>query len=586
MRGQRLGVPFLDAAAGALGHSRSKNARHRRRQSSRPRWAGNASELDRGVLELGVTGDFDASRFVVAAIRCAEARQPAAAHRSAQFADGAEGEPNFRHREQDVTARWRAQTGMRPYAVITTSLGTGPFRRYVVNVWARFSITAAISVTFACLATPAAAQVPLMSSIALTSTAGADALTVDFSGTEPAYQIVKHDDHSYDIVFQLARFAPKDRAPSRGSIVVVTPSQTAAAATLAVTASVPIVLQASRYGNRFTFIFQKLRSEAVPARTDSAVPVLEGETAELVYLKYADANEVLGMLGIDTSGSLDTSQITSPQNQSAPLMVPLGGGLAPQQTQLTPPLPIGSSSSGAQRVNEHIAINRRLNAVLLTGSPQATAALRERILLFDVPVPSITLEVKIVELTESAAKNVGISFASGGAIGTAGVQVQSFQKPSFELSLQAQILAQVENGGGRVVATPSIQALSGQSASILTGDAIPVVTNITYPGSPPTIQQQIQYINVGVQLQIQPRYSSDGFVTSRIMSQVSSVTAFLAGNIPQISQRQATTQATVRDGESYVIGGLVQENEICIASSPRTLLQAWSLTTTAQAAER
>ncbi len=50
-------------------------------------------------------------------------------------------------------------------------------------------------------------------------------------------------------------------------------------------------------------------------------------------------------------------------------------------------------------------------------------------------------------------------------------------------------------------------------------------------------------------------------MTSHIYSEVSSVTQYVNG-IPQISQRTANTTATVRDGESFVIGGLLQDNEI------------------------
>jgi general secretion pathway protein D len=50
-------------------------------------------------------------------------------------------------------------------------------------------------------------------------------------------------------------------------------------------------------------------------------------------------------------------------------------------------------------------------------------------------------------------------------------------------------------------------------------------------------------------------------VTSHIYSEVSSVTQYVNG-IPQISQRTASTIASVRDGQSFVIGGLLQDNEI------------------------
>lgn len=71
----------------------------------------------------------------------------------------------------------------------------------------------------------------------------------------------------------------------------------------------------------------------------------------------------------------------------------------------------------------------------------------------------------------------------------------------------------------------------------------------------------MQYVNVGVTLQIAPRVSTDGFVTSQIYGVVSSVTGYSQG-YPTISQREAETSASVRDGETFVIGGLTQENNL------------------------
>jgi general secretion pathway protein D len=75
------------------------------------------------------------------------------------------------------------------------------------------------------------------------------------------------------------------------------------------------------------------------------------------------------------------------------------------------------------------------------------------------------------------------------------------------------------------------------------------------------VQQQVQYVNVGVTLQITPRVSGDGFVTSHVFAVVSSVTGSSQG-YPAISQREASTSATVRDGQSFVIGGLTQDVDL------------------------
>jgi general secretion pathway protein D len=126
--------------------------------------------------------------------------------------------------------------------------------------------------------------------------------------------------------------------------------------------------------------------------------------------------------------------------------------------------------------------------------------------------------------------------------------------------LQAAIYAQVQKGEGRIVSRPRIAAQSGSTAKIITGDALPILTSIALSGVN-AVSQQVQYVNVGVTLQIAPRVSSDGFVTSQIYGVVSSVTGFSQG-YPTISQREAETSASVRDGETFVIGGLTQENNL------------------------
>jgi general secretion pathway protein D len=197
----------------------------------------------------------------------------------------------------------------------------------------------------------------------------------------------------------------------------------------------------------------------------------------------------------------------------------------------------------------------------------AIARLKAQIALIDVPVDSVILETQFVELTENGARNIGIDFnnASGQvAVGT--VQAGQFIPFGFgtdrldSAALQAAIYAQVQNGEGRIVSKPRIAAQSGSTAKIITGDALPILTAITLSGVN-GVSQQVQYVNVGVTLQIAPRVSPDGYVTSHIYGVVSSVTGFSQG-YPTISQREAETSASVKDGETFVIGGLMQDNEI------------------------
>jgi general secretion pathway protein D len=248
-----------------------------------------------------------------------------------------------------------------------------------------------------------------------------------------------------------------------------------------------------------------------------------------------------------------------------------GGVQASAPTQSFPSNPSGNEQGLAQRVSDNVAVDRRLNAIILTGSAGLVEQLRAFIATIDIPVDSVLLDTEILELNENAAKNVGIDFAPGGnqlvASGSLTIPSNSTSNiggvattPST-VTLAAQLYAEIDKGNGRILSRPRILAESGQQASILTGDAIPIITSVVVTGSSALTSQQVNYVNVGVDLQIAPRVSSDGFVTTHIYCEVSSVEGYVQG-IPEISQRTASTITTVKDGQPFVIGGLLQTTEL------------------------
>lgn len=303
-----------------------------------------------------------------------------------------------------------------------------------------------------------------------------------------------------------------------------------------------------------------LGSTATPA------PVTGGgaQVHQIIRLKYADLSEVVGLLV--PGQAIPSNDTFAPQPGAGNFGSPLGGGVAsfgsgPTFNQNA----LGFNQGVAQHINDNISIDRRLNAVILTGPPDLVATYKAFIDEIDIPLTSVMLETQIVELTDTAAVLAGIDFSNGGgplASASFGLKVgnQSLPSATGNLSLQAAVFAQIQKGNGRLIAQPRILALDGTQASIITGDALPIVTSIAVSGVN-AVQQQVQYVNVGVNLQIQPRVSSDGYITVHVYSAVSSVTGF-SQTYPQISQRQAYTSAIVKDGESFVIGGLIEKSEL------------------------
>jgi general secretion pathway protein D len=324
----------------------------------------------------------------------------------------------------------------------------------------------------------------------------------------------------------------------------------------------------------------------VPPTTSSSSSAgpAPGTITVLVPLKYADISEIAGVLvqgsNVPSNDSFSPIQTNIGTNQLNGSFGGVSGGFTTgSSSQSFASGGLGNGSNGlAQRLNDNIAVDRRLNAIVLTGTPEVIEAYKSTIDKLDVPLPSVILETEIVELDATAAQNIGIDFSPGsngivvnGSPSTSsssevsttpnGLVIKSGSTPQGAVTLAANLYAQVTKGNGKVIAKPRILAQSGQQASILTGDAIPIITSVVLTGASAVTSQQVSYINVGVDLQILPRVSSDGYVTSHIYSEVSSVTQYVQG-IPQISQRTASTSATVKDGESFVIGGLLEDDEI------------------------
>jgi general secretion pathway protein D len=298
-----------------------------------------------------------------------------------------------------------------------------------------------------------------------------------------------------------------------------------------------------------------------------------GEVFEVVKLKYADVSEIVGLLtGNQTIKSNDDFSPQEPNFGSTGAATGgyFGSGGLPASPILSAPNGILiSSDSVGQAVDGTIGIDRRLNAVILRGPPERVAQIKQEIAMLDVPVTSVVLETEFVELSETGARNLGLDFNNAnGQIGAVNV---SYSKgfPGFSdtprfggvnAGFQVALYAQIAKGEGQIVSKPRISAQSGSPAKIVTGDALPILTSIALSGVN-AVQQQVEYVNVGVTLQIAPRVTDDGFVTAHVFAVVSSVTGFSQG-YPTISQREASTSATVRDGEPFVIGGLTEESRI------------------------
>lgn len=181
----------------------------------------------------------------------------------------------------------------------------------------------------------------------------------------------------------------------------------------------------------------------------------------------------------------------------------------------------------------------------------------------------VQVEVKVVEFNKSVLRQVGISFKNINGGFSYGVSSPSDSNDGGALSSAFKLVAKSipgawdanidllqANGMARVLAEPTLVALSGQSASFLAGGELPILE----PQGLGTTT--VTFKPFGIGLTVTPTVLSADRIALKVAPEASDLDytrgITLDGTqIPAISTRRADTTVELGDGESFVIGGLV-----------------------------
>jgi len=113
-----------------------------------------------------------------------------------------------------------------------------------------------------------------------------------------------------------------------------------------------------------------------------------------------------------------------------------------------------------------------------------------------------------------------------------------------------------------ILSTPHVIAADNREAHILVGEQVPILTSTqqsTVANS--NLVQSIQYRDTGKILTILPQVNSAGLVNMEIRQEVSAVGAQVFGNTnsPSFTTREAETTVVVQNGESVLLGGIIDD---------------------------
>lgn len=246
-----------------------------------------------------------------------------------------------------------------------------------------------------------------------------------------------------------------------------------------------------------------------------------------------------------------------------------------------------------QNFNAKIEVDKSGNKLLIITSPKVISEIRTVVQAVDKPALQIMLEARIIEVAVEDEESYGIDWsrlmsvttilAEDGVDPTTGAGIvvakasevgqfpdeMPFQKIDglnnighfgrqlavFDVTLDWLL----KNNRAEVLANTRLATMNNREASLEVVDVVPYIMQTGGIGGQVTVQRE----EVGYKLFITPNVNTDGYITTTITPEVSSIFQFIGPpgqEVPWVVRRGSTTTIRVKNGESILIAGLMAAN--------------------------
>lgn len=223
-----------------------------------------------------------------------------------------------------------------------------------------------------------------------------------------------------------------------------------------------------------------------------------------------------------------------------------------------------------------VFIDEKLGMLVMRDTPEAIRIAEKLIANQDLAEPEVMLELEVLEVSRSDLYELGIrypdqvSFSIQGSGGSAGsLTLPEWQNRSSGLvRLSTNNPAFVVNfrntfGSSNLLANPRIRVRNREKAKIHIGDKVPVIT--TTSTATGFVSEAVQYLDVGLKLDVEPTVHLEeevgirvGLEVSNILEQVRSASGTLTY---RIGTRNAATVLRLKDGETQILAGLISDED-------------------------
>ncbi len=224
-----------------------------------------------------------------------------------------------------------------------------------------------------------------------------------------------------------------------------------------------------------------------------------------------------------------------------------------------------------------IVTDERLGIIMMRDTPEMMRMAERIIAVQDLADPEVMLEVEVLEVKRSRLLELGVRWPSQATLSLAGASgaaagaltqltlgdLHNINRDNINLGLGGvTINANKTDSDSNILANPRIRVRNRDKAKILIGDRVPVITVTTNNG---VSSDSVNYVDVGLKLDVEPNIYLDDDVAIKINLEVSTVVKEVVSKSGttayQIGTRSASTVLRLKDGETQVLAGLINDED-------------------------
>lgn len=235
-----------------------------------------------------------------------------------------------------------------------------------------------------------------------------------------------------------------------------------------------------------------------------------------------------------------------------------------------------------------VFIDEKLNLLVMKDTPDAIRLAEKLIATQDRAEPEVMLDVEVLEVKRSRLLNLGIQYpntftalnianqttqsTTGGVVVSTSSQAQNIvtvdtlknlRSSSVAISPNLQLNLQKEDGDVQILANPRIRVKNREKAKIHIGDKVPVITTTSTANV--GVSESVNYLDVGLKLDVEPQVYLDSDVGIKVGLEVSNIVREIrstSGTLTyQIGTRNAATVLRLKDGETGILAGLINDED-------------------------